>query len=87
MPCIMREHHLGIIWPSLEINMELKFFCDEYNHCMKSIRKPNLKTEHVNNIEQLRTLLYIRKCAYYIKGFLKPDIDTMIDYIAIYPIV
>ena len=66
MSCIMRELHSDIIWPSLEMNMELIFFCDEYNHRVRSIRKPNLKTEHVNNIEQLRTLLDIRNGAYYI---------------------
>ena len=60
----------------------IDIFCDEYNHCMKCIRKPKLKTEHVNNIEQLRALLDIRNGAYYIEGFLKPDIDTMIEYIA-----
>ena len=60
----------------------IDIFCDEYNHCMKCIRKPKLKTEHVNNIEQLRSLLDIRNGAYYIEGFLKPDIDTMIEYIA-----
>ena len=49
---------------------------------MKCIRKPRLKTEHVNNIEQLRALLDIRNGAYYIEVFLKPDIDTMIEYIA-----
>ena len=38
----------------------IDIFCDEYNHCMKYIRKPKLKTEHVNNIEQLRALLDIR---------------------------
>ena len=58
--------------------MELIFFGDEYTHCMKYIRKPKLKTEHVNNIEQLRALLDIRNGAYYIEDFLKPDIDTMI---------
>ena len=30
---------------------------------MKYIRKPKLKTEHVNNIEQLRTLVDIRNGA------------------------
>ena len=37
----------------------IDIFCDEYNHCKKSIRKSKLKTEHVNNIEQLKTLLDI----------------------------
>ena len=36
---------------------------------MKYIRKPKLKTEHMNYIEQLRTLLDIRNGAYYIEGF------------------
>ena len=44
--------------------------------------KAEIKTEHVNNIEQLRSLLDIRNGPYYIEGFLKPDIDTMIEYIA-----
>ena len=43
--------------------------CVDYNHCMRSIRKPNLKTEHVNNIEQLRTLLDIRNGAYSMEVF------------------
>ena len=47
----------------------IDILCDEYNHCMRSIRKPNLKTEHVNNIEQFRTLLDIRNGAYYIEVF------------------
>ena len=45
--------------------------CDEYNHCMRSLRKLNLKTEHVNNIEALRTLLDICNGAYYIEVFFK----------------
>ena len=49
---------------------------------MRSIRKANLKTEHVNNIEQVKTLLDICNGAYSIDGVSKPDIDTMIDYIA-----
>ena len=49
----------------------IDILCDEYNHCMRYIRKSNLKTEHVNNIEQLRTLLHIRNGAYYIEEFLK----------------
>ena len=28
-----------------------------YNHCMRSIQKSNLKTEHVNNIEQLKNVI------------------------------
>ena len=47
----------------------IDIFCDEYNHCMKSIQMPKLKREHVNNIEQLKTLLYIRNGAHYIEGF------------------
>ena len=38
---------------------------------MKCIRKPKLKTEHVNNIEHLRALLDIRNGAYYIEFFFK----------------
>ena len=64
------------------IKYGIDILCDEYNHCMKYIRKPKLKTEHENNIEQLRTLLDIHNGAYYIEVFLKPDIDTMIEYIA-----
>ena len=47
----------------------IDILCDEDNHCMRTIRKSNSKTEHVNNIEQLRTLLNIRNGAYYIDGF------------------
>ena len=47
----------------------IDIFCDEYNHCMKSIQMPKLKREHVHNIEQLRTLLYIRNGAYDIVFF------------------
>ena len=28
----------------------IDILCDDYNNCMRSIRKPNLKTKHVNNI-------------------------------------
>ena len=49
----------------------IDIFCDEYNHCMKYIRKPKLKTEHVNNIEHLRALLDIRNGVYYIEFFFK----------------
>ena len=38
---------------------------------MKYIRKSKLKTEHVNNIEHLRTLLDIHNGAYYIEVFFK----------------
>ena len=46
----------------------IDILCDEYNHCMRSIRKPNLKTEHVNNILQIKTLLDIPNGAYSIEG-------------------
>ena len=45
---------LGHIMAFFRITYGIDIFCDEYNHCMKYIRKPKLKTEHVNNIEQLR---------------------------------
>ena len=41
-------------------------------------RVPKLRTEHTNNIEHLRTILYYTEwCLFYSN----PDIDTMIDYI------
>ena len=46
----------------------IDILCD---HCMRSTCNSNLKTEHGNNIEQLRTLLDIRNGAYYIEGFFK----------------
>ena len=62
--CIMLGHNLVFIGNKYGIDM----LCDEYNHCMRSIRKPNLKTKHVNNILQIRTSLDIRTSAYPIEG-------------------
>ena len=45
---------------------------------MRSIRTPNLRTEHVNSIEHRRTLLAIWYGAYSVT-ILRPD--TMIDQI------
>ena len=47
---------------------DIDIFCDDYNYCMTSIRIRNLKIEHVNNIEHLRTLLDRRTCVYSIEG-------------------
>ena len=48
-------HHLAFFRNKYGIDI----FCVEYNQCMRSFCNSNLKTEHVDNIEQLRTLLDI----------------------------
>ena len=37
----------------------IDIMCDDYNNCMRSIRNPNLRTVHPNNIEHLNTLVLL----------------------------